>query len=214
LLTFGNQDSQIQNELIQQQRSTIELQILSENKNLTFLKNQLETQKELSEQGLITNTQVVNTEQQIEISKNSIEQLKGQLVQISSKKLNLGFDLEQKININKQRIAETERRLKQLQDRYDLQTNIRSSYSGVVVELLTEAGVIVGKGTSLFKLKTQNQVPGVKDNLRGVLYISSKDGKKIKEEEEEEGREEKDKKGQLHRRHMIQTIISRRNFLK
>jgi HlyD family secretion protein len=51
----------------------------------------------------------------------------------------------------------------------------------VVVELLTEAGVIVGKGTSLFKLKTQNQVPGVKDNLRGVLYISSKDGKKIKE---------------------------------
>jgi HlyD family secretion protein len=181
LLTFGNQDSQIQNELIQQQRSTIELQILSENKNLTFLKNQLETEKELSEQGLITNTQVVNTEQQIEISKNSIEQLKGQLVQISSKKLNLGFDLEQKININKQRIAETERRLKQLQDRYDLQTNIRSSYSGVVVELLTEAGVIVGKGTSLFKLKTQNQVPGVKDNLRGVLYISSKDGKKIKE---------------------------------
>jgi len=181
LLSFGNQDSQIQSELIQQQRSTIELQILSENKNLTFLENQLETEKKLSEQGLITNTQVVNTQQQIEISKNSIEQLKGQLVQTSSKKLNLGFDLEQKININKQRIAETERRLDQLQDRYDLQTNIRSSYSGVVVELLTEAGVIVGKGTSLFKLKTQNQVPGVKENLRGVLYIPSKDGKKIKE---------------------------------
>ena len=181
LLSFGNKDSQIQGELIQQQRSTIELQVLAETKNLTFLRNQLETEKELLEQGLITNTQVVNTQQQIDISKNSIEQLKGQLFQTSSQKLNLGFELEQKININKQKIAETERRLKQLEERYDLQTNVRSSYVGEVVELLTEAGVVVGQGTTLFKLKTQNHVAGQSENLRGVLYIPSKDGKKIEE---------------------------------
>jgi len=181
LLSFGNKDSQIQGELIKQKRSAIELQVLSENKNLTFLKNQLKTEQELLKQGLITNAQVVNTEQQIDISKNSIEQLKSQLFQTSSQKLNLGFELEQKININRQRIAETERRLNQLLERYDLQTNVRSSYAGEVVELLTEAGVVVGQGTTLFKLKTQNQVAGQSENLRGVLYISSKDGKKIEE---------------------------------
>lgn len=179
LLSYGNQDTRLQGELIQQQRSTIELQTQSENKNLEFLRNQLETEQGLLKQGLITNSQVVNTQQQIESAKNSIERLKGQMVQTSSQKLNLGFDLQQKININKQRIAETERRLKHLEERYDIQTNIRSSYAGEVVEVLTDAGIIVGQGSPLFKLKNQNQIAG--DKLRGVLYIPSQDGKKIKE---------------------------------
>jgi len=180
LLSYGNQDTRLQGQLVQQQRSTIELQTQSENKNLEFLRNQLETEKNLLKQGLITNSQVVNTQQQIEASKNAIERFKSQMVQTSSQKLNIGFDLQQKININKQRIAETERRLKHLQERYDIQTNIRSSYAGEVVEVLTDAGVIVGQGTPLFKLKNKNQISG--DNkLRGVLYIPSQDGKKIEE---------------------------------
>lgn len=179
LLSYGNQDTRIQSELIQQQRSSIELQTQSDNKNLEFLKNQLETEKGLQSKGLITRSQVVNTEQQIEAAKNSIERLKGQMVQTSSQKLNLGFDLQQKINVNKQRIAETERRLKQLEERYDIQTNITSSYTGEVVEVLTDAGIIVRQGTPLFKLKNGDQLTGNK--LRGVLYIPSQDGKKIKE---------------------------------
>lgn len=180
LLFYGNQDTRLQGQLVQQQRSTIELQTQSENKNLEFLRNQFETEKNLLKQGLITNSQVANTQQQIEASKNAIERLKSQMVQTSSQKLNIGFDFQQKININKQRIAETKRRLKHLQERYDIQTNIRSSYAGEVVEILTDTGVIVGQGTPLFKLKNQNQIAG-DDKLRGVLYIPSQDGKKIKE---------------------------------
>lgn len=179
LLSYGSQDTRIQRQLVQQQRSSIDLQTQSENKNLEFLRNQLETEKDLLKQGLITKSQVVNTQQQIEAAKNSIERFKSQRVQTSSQKLNIGFDLKQKINVNRQRIAETKRRLKHLQERYDIQTNIRSSYTGEVVEVLTDTGVIVGQGIPLFKLKNQNQIVG--DKLRGVLYIPSQDGKKIKE---------------------------------
>ncbi|WP_298511853.1 NHLP bacteriocin system secretion protein [uncultured Kordia sp.] len=179
LLSYGNQDTRLQGEMIQQQRSSIEMQIQSENKTLEFLRNQLDTEKGLLKQGLITRSQVVNTEQQIESSMNSIERLKGQRVQTSSQKLNLGFDLQQKISISKQRIAEMERNLANLQERYDIETNIKSLYSGEVVELLTDAGIVVRQGTPLFKLKNQSQVAGNK--LRGVLYIPSQDGKKIKE---------------------------------
>ena len=180
LMSFGNQDTRLQGELIQQQRTSIELQIQSENKNLGFLRTQLKTEENLLKQGLITNAQLVNTKQQIDASKNSIERLKSQMVQTSSQKLNIGFDLQQKINVSKQRIAEAERRLDQLKERYDIQTNIRSSYAGEVVEVLSEAGIVVGQGTPLFKLKNQNRIA---DNgkLRGVLYIPSQDGKKIKE---------------------------------
>ncbi len=179
LLSYGSKDTRIQEELVVQQRSSIELQIASDKKMLTFLSNQLETEKNLLKKGLITKSQVANTEQQIEASKNSIERLKAQKVQTSSQKLNLGFDLQQKINLNKQRIAEAERRLKHLEERYTIQTEIKSAYAGEVVEILTDSGVIVGQGAPLFKLKNQKQASD--NRLRGVLYIPSQDGKKIKE---------------------------------
>ena len=180
LLSYGNQDTRLQGELVQQQRTSIELQIQTENKNLIFLNTQLATEEDLLKKGLITNAQLINTKQKINAAKNSIEQLKSQLVQTSSQKLNIGFDLQQKINVSKQRIAEAKRRLEHLEERYDIQTNIRSSYTGEVVEVLSEAGIVVGKGTALFKLKNQSQV--VDDGkLRGVMYIPSQDGKKIKE---------------------------------
>ena len=179
-LSYGNQDTRLQGELIQQQTNSIKLQIQTENKNLGFLNSRLSTEEDLLKQGLITNSQLVNTKQQIDAARNSIERLKSQLVQTSSQKLNIGFDLQQKINVSKQRIAEAKRRLEHLKERYDIQTNIRSSYSGEVVEVLSESGIVVGQGTPLFKLKNQNQV--TKDGkLRGVLYIPSQDGKKIKE---------------------------------
>ncbi|WP_420551239.1 NHLP bacteriocin system secretion protein [Tenacibaculum aiptasiae] len=180
LLSYGNQDTRLQGELVQQQRISIELQIETENKNLGFLKAQLAREETLLKQGLITNSQLINTKQQIDVAKNAIERLKSQLVQSSSKKLNIGFDLQQKLNVSKQRIAETKRQLEHLKERFDIQTNMRSSYSGEVVEVLSEAGIVVRQGTPLFKLKNKNQIAN-DGKLRGVLYIPSQDGKKIKE---------------------------------
>jgi len=177
LQAFGNQDNRLQSEFISQQRSSIQLQIGTQRKILGFLKNQLETEKDLQKKGLITTSQVVNTEQQIEGARNQIESLKAQLAQTSSQKLNLDFDAEQKISISEQRIAQAERNIEQLEERYDIQSNIRSSYSGQVVEVLTDAGVIVGQGAPLFKLKNHDDLAG---DLRGILYIPSQDGKKIK----------------------------------
>lgn len=64
-----------------------------------------------------------------------------------------------------------------MNERFDTQKNIRSPYDGEVVEVLTERGVVVGTGTPLFKLK--NQKDDTK-KITSVLYIPSKDGKKIK----------------------------------
>ncbi len=177
LRSFGLQDARLQGEFIYQQRSSLQLQKKTQAKILGFLRTQLETEKGLQKKGLITTSQVINTEQQIEGARNEIESLKAQMAQTSSQKLNLDFDSEQKINISKQRIAEAERNIGQLKERYDVQSNIRSQYNGQVVEVLTDAGVIVGQGAPLFKLKNRDGLTG---DLRGVLYIPSQDGKKIK----------------------------------
>lgn len=178
LTSYGSQGTQLEGELINQNRVSIQGEIESERKKLSFLNNQLESENNLLEKGLIVRSQVANTKQQIDASKNTIERLKSQMVETSSRKLNIGFDLQQKIVLQNQRIAEAERNLQFLSERYETQSNIKSPYNGEVVEVLTDAGVVVGPGTPLFKLK--NQHDGKLTNLKGVLYIPSQDGKKIK----------------------------------
>jgi HlyD family secretion protein len=178
LLSFGSQDTRLQGEYILQQRVSIKLQIETSEKNLKFLQNQLATEKELIDKGLITLSQVVNTEQQIEGARNQIENLKAQLVQASSQELNLNFDLKQRMTLMNQRIAQSERNLEQLLDRYDIQTNIRSPHRGEVVEVLSDAGTVVTQGTPLFKIKDQEGSRTA--DLKGMLYVPSQDGKKIK----------------------------------
>jgi len=178
LVAFGSKDSQIQDELIEQQRTSTEQQIQTHRKSIDFLQQQLATEKGLLEKGLITTPQVVNTEQQLENAQNQIESLKAQMVQMSSQELNVGFNLEQKTTLIKQRIAQEERRLQQLEEQFTIKTSIKSPHSGEVVEVLSNAGIMVGLGAPLFKLKNKAAIAG---KVRGILYVPSQDGKKIKE---------------------------------
>jgi HlyD family secretion protein len=180
LLSYGNQGNHLQGEYINQTRVSIQGEIESEKKKLAFLNNQLESENGLLSKGLIVKSQVANTKQQIEASKNTIERLKGQMVETSSQQHTLGYDLQQKVTLQNQRIAEAERTLQFLTEKYDTQKNIRSPYEGEVVEVLTDRGVVVGLGSPLFKVKNEGSANTKLAGLKGVLYIPSKDGKKIK----------------------------------
>ncbi|AZA86484.1 NHLP bacteriocin system secretion protein [Chryseobacterium shandongense] len=180
LLSYGNQGNHLQGEYISQTRVSIQGEIESEKKKLAFLNNQLESENGLLAKGLIVKSQVANTKQQIESSKNTIERLKGQMVETSSQQHTLGYDLQQKVTLQNQRIAEAERTLQFLTEKYNTQKNIRSPYEGEVVEVLTDRGVVVGLGSPLFKVKNEGSANTKLAGLKGVLYIPSKDGKKIK----------------------------------
>lgn len=179
LLAFGSKDSEIQDELIEQQRVSIEQQISATQKNIVFLKQQLEIDKELFAKGLTTKPQVISSEQRLENAENQIVDLKAQQVQLSSQELNSGFNLEQKTTLIKQRIAQEERRVEQLKEQYDLKRKIKSPHSGEVVEVLSSSGIVVGAGTPLFKVKNELLV-AESGKIRGVLFVPSYDGKKIK----------------------------------
>lgn len=179
LLSYGSKGTLLEGELMSQNRVSIQGEVEAEKKKLSFLSNQLESEVNLLEKGLIVKAQVANTKQQIDASKNTIERLKVQMAEVSNRQHDAGYGMQQKITLQKQQIAEAERNLQFLTERYDTQSNIKSPYGGEVVEVLTDAGVMVGPGTPLFKLKNQNRGEQLAQ-LTGVLYIPSQDGKKIK----------------------------------
>ena len=178
IVSYGGEGSQVQGDYIDQPTKSIAGEIEAERKKISFLYNQLESENVLLSKGLIIKSQVANTRQAIEASKNNIERLKSQIAQTSTQQHSVGFDLQQKVTLQNQRISEAQRNLAFLTERYDNQKNIRSPYDGEVVEVLTDRGVVVGTGTPLFKVKNQKDQQNSK--LTGILYIPSKDGKKIK----------------------------------
>ncbi|MFD1602912.1 NHLP bacteriocin system secretion protein [Flavobacterium artemisiae] len=178
LMSYGNQGAQLQHKMINQSRVSIAGEIETQKKKILFLNNQLESENILLEKSLITKSQVAGTKEQIEAAKNTIERLKEQIVETSRQQNDLGFDIQQKVTLQNQRIAEAQRNLQFLSEKYDIQRNIKSPYSGEVVEVLTDAGIVVSAGSPLFKLK--NTIKTAQSQLKGILYIPSKDGKKIK----------------------------------
>ena len=178
LMAFGSQGSKLQEEFIEQKQLSVRQQISTNEKNLAFQQQQLQIEKNLLEKGLITRTQVVTTEQQIDNLKNQIENLKAELAQTSSQQLDVDFDLKQKVTLIKQRIAQEERKISQLTEQYELSNQVKSLHEGLVVEVLANTGIVVNKGTPLLKLKSEDVSD---DKVKGILYVTSKDGKKIKE---------------------------------
>lgn len=178
LLSYGSEESLLQSGFIRQTIKSIKGEIIAEEKNIVFLEGQHEAEDKLLKKGLITQSQINETRQQIEASHNSIERLKGQLAETSNQRHNVTFDLQQKTRLQQQRIEEAARNLKFLRERYDIQSNIRSPYNGYVVESLTDVGVMVSSGSPLFKVKNQDEINS--QNLTAILYIPSKDGKKLK----------------------------------
>ncbi|MCI4670057.1 MAG: NHLP bacteriocin system secretion protein [Bacteroidia bacterium] len=177
-LAFGTEGSKLQKEFISQQKYSLDQQIKANEKNLSFQRQQLKIEQGLLDKGLITKPQIVNREQQIETILTRIEGLKAQIAKTSTQELDLSFNLEQKITLLKQKIAQEERNLEQLKEKFSLSSEVRSLYAGTVVEILSNEGMVVSQGTPLCKLKSQSSNS---ESLKGILYVPAQDGKRIKE---------------------------------
>ncbi len=179
---FGNQDNRIQEQLILEQKSSLEEKIRINKGRISFLSEQLITEENLLKQGLITKSQVEQTRQQVVGLSNENKTIESKITQTESQKLNLTFNQTQKITALTQRIAQGKRRIEQLKEQFKFRSQVTSRHSGKIVEIMTETGVILSPGVPLFKLGTDIQ--SSERNLRAVLFIPSKDGKKAKEQME------------------------------
>ena len=176
--SFGSQDIQLQVDFNQQQKKNIEGSIVIQEKSLSYLKKQLDSEKKLFEKGLITKPQLNSTEQNINQTQSQIDGFLAELKQLSSRKLNTKFNQDQKIKMSNQSIEQQDRYIAQLQERYDAAANVKSTHSGNILEIMVDKGEMINPGLPMFKLIQHSK----DEKLRGILFVSSKDGKRIKKD--------------------------------
>ena len=179
---FGKEDVRLQEQVIAQQRISLREQVANNKNLLKFLNTQLASEEELLDQGLITKPEVEQTRQRIANIENENKSIQAKITETNSQKLNLSFGQDQKKLTLQQRINQAQRRIRQLEEQLETNSKVVSKYTGKVLEVMTEKGRVISPGTPLLGVGADWQAKDTE--LRAVLFVASKDGKKISNEME------------------------------
>lgn len=162
--------------LLAQQRAAVEGQIKATQDRAQVLRERVETQRRLLEQGLITRQALLNSQNELASSQLEIENAKSQLQQGSLRGAEDDKRALQEITVIRNQMSETRRTLDGLHSTLSQSAQINSSYAGRVVEVKAGPGTLVTQGAAV--VTVEPAASGVSE-IEAVIYIPAAEGKKI-----------------------------------
>ncbi len=168
-------------ELVKNQRTTLEQAIQNKKSRQNWLSQKLVSQEDLSQDQLITRQTLNTTRQEILDTENEIKQLGDEIG-----KLNLQ-EIEHKSGLD-EKLRKGEADIRQLENELDLEkrdarnlTVLTSPLSGRVLKIEVKNGMIVNPGDRIAMLEADRSSKTQHEEIYdAVVYASSAEGKRIK----------------------------------
>lgn len=165
----------LSNEAFARRVGYLERQIEVAQSRTEIERNQIQTARQLVEQKLATRRSLNDAERTLATTELSIESLRRQLVEVERERTELTRrEAEERSQIELER-SEAKRELALLEGERGRATEVRSAFSGRVVEVKAGRGTLVGIETPVVLLERSGSEAG----MEVVMYVASKDGKKI-----------------------------------
>lgn len=187
---FGAESNVLSDKMIDQQRQLLSAQIVSSKQRISnahdrvvALEERVKVQTELFQRGLVTQSTLLGTRQELAASREGevAEQLQLDAYQGQFDQLKLS-NLERRRSTAAQKeeiqaqIAETQRELESMKTRMGWVSTIKSPYAGKVVEISTANGSLLSPGMSVATVELDNSV---NLPLEAVIFPGVSDGRKI-----------------------------------
>ena len=164
----GTKEIRLNKESAVQSIAAMKIQIRNLEKQKAWLTQKEANQKKLLKDGIITEQALIDTQQSMDsvksqVSKihNDLAQVELQLFQVSTNKDSIRTDLARQISAKKREIAG-------LMNDLEKTSRVMSPYSGQIIELSAERGVLVGTGSPLAKVELMGKNT---KNLEAVVYF-------------------------------------------
>jgi HlyD family secretion protein len=173
----GKREINLNKESAAQSVQSMKIEIKNLEKQKIWLTQKESNQKKLLKNGIITEQVLIDTQKEIDsiktqISKinNELTQVEIQLFRVTSNKDSVKTDLAEQISAKKREIAGLI---------YDLEQSSRvlSPYSGRIIEISAERGVVVNTAATLAKMELVGKNT---KTLEAIIYFPAMQGKKIK----------------------------------
>lgn len=173
---YGTKKIQMERESILQQKGNYTKSISSFKKQIKWRKKNVIIEEELLQEGLITKQQLLSTKIELDKATQEKDRLLNQLSQLNIRIIQIEEDKTHEALSIKQQINSTERKLALQSDNLKESSKIVSPYTGNVLEVGVEEGMITHQGTPILLLElTGKQIK----NLEAVIYFPAQVGKKI-----------------------------------
>lgn len=176
IVFFGGGVTSLRQEQLLQKRSKLQSQIASTKERATLLGDIADRQSELLERGLITETTLMNTQNELTMVKEAIAHYNIELQQLGLSEVSIERDEEIELMLIDNQISQLERSIEQQRTHYRLSTQIVSPYDGRVLELRSKISDIIYQGQALLSLELEGM--DIKE-LEAVLFFEAGEGKKI-----------------------------------
>ena len=170
---IANQQKQLRARDLAQQRANLERSIESLEKDVALLRERLEAQQALLNDGLITKETFLTTQQSLNAKRDQLAQARLDLNGLDLKRIEADQQLDQQLEARQTAIHDLELEIGELNAKLGENVNILSPYSGRVLEVLANRGDVVNPGTAILSVEV------LSENLQAVLFVPASTGKKV-----------------------------------
>lgn len=177
LKRFQRKDTELQIDLVKQERQSYKSSINDAQDRISWLKEKVKSQEALLEDGLITEKTLLSTKNQLQSAQQRVARLRSKLKQASLEKLTSRNQRRKELSQSRSQIKELKLKVDQLEEQLRSNSEVTSSHAGRIIEVLAEPGGIVRRGQAIARLDRKG---GGEQDLQAVLYIPGTDGKKVK----------------------------------
>ena len=176
MVSYLQQNTRLEERTLGQRRANVERTLVADSASLRALAERIVAREQLVAQGLVTRSSLLATRQQYEDFLQRIRAGASQLAQLEVERLalhNRAGDQEQQGQL---RIDQLAAEVQHLQRQFLNASEVVSTYTGRVLEVMTEQGNIVGRAQPILSLdRTGADV----QDLVAVVYVPSIYGKMI-----------------------------------
>lgn len=177
LTAFSSREAELKREYLAKQREGLETSIREAQARLVVLQEQMANERSLAEKGVLTQRDLLPTQDTFNATSASLERSRADLTQLRSQELRDAYQAEKDALTSERTIEDARRELEKLEADRDRQGRVVSAESGIVLEVLAEPGSLVSDGTAVVKVGLAD---GASQALHALAYVGADDGKKIR----------------------------------
>jgi HlyD family secretion protein len=156
-----------------QQRANLERAIEAADKDVTLLRERVDAEQSLLNDGLITKQAFIATQQALNAKRDELAGHRLDLNGLDLKRLEADQQLDQQLETRQTAIRDLDLATRELQAQLGENVNVLSPYSGRVLEILADRGAVVSPGTPVLNVEV------LSEDLMAVLFVPASAGKKV-----------------------------------
>jgi HlyD family secretion protein len=176
LLEFGDKNAKLESENLARQRAAVGQSLASAESLLRWTSKKIRIQAGLVDRGLLLRQTLLESREKRHEALEQIGRAKSELAQIAVKSLELRNAHQELVAASQAKIAETERIVEQTARELQSKTQIVAPYTGRVLEILAEQGMVIAAGDPILRLDLAGRTVR---GLEAILFVPSSQGKQI-----------------------------------